>query len=576
MGTEHSKLPESELRRKAQDLLHENPTYAMRYSKADLATLLEEIQIFHAELEVQNEELREAQRELKETRDRYSNLYNFAPVAYFTLDAFGTITDANVTGMTLLDSDRGAVRGRALFRFVASKDRERFQEFLTRVQESDSEQTCEVTLTRTVGEPRVILKLEGLRSLDEYGTVDGTRITATDITDLKLAQEEAARLNRELETKVMERTREAQDLTTKLRALAEALARAEVDERRAIGVKLHDSLAQTLVASRMKLTAMRPKLKSAGVEDELRDLDALLAEATQYTRGLISDLNPLPIEGGGLEPALKTLFGEMKKYGLHTDYQFACELDLPNHAAVVLYQCIRELLFNVVKHAGVDTAWVYAARKGDEIEFAVLDKGRGIVNPNVGAMSAEGRRFGLFSIQERMQRLGGLLVVESHLRAGTTCTLVVPITHQQPDELPISPVLRKRNERRPHASVLIVDDHPAVRKGLKQRLDMHPALSVLDEAENGLQAIEKARALRPDVIIMDINMPNMDGIEATRRIMAEMPDTCVVGLSIRDDERAQREMITAGAVGLVNKGQPLDFLFELLESTCVQPVTTES
>ncbi|MCC6797379.1 MAG: response regulator [Candidatus Hydrogenedentes bacterium] len=560
----------SDLRRKAEALVHENPTYAMRHGKDDLERLLQELQIYQAELEAQNIELRDAQLELRTTRDRYSDLFNAAPIIYITLDEAGIITQINATGRKILGVNRRQTEGRAFYRAIADKDRERFLEFLAKVQTSDEEQSCEVELARLPDEPRCVLRLEAIRSFDENALSTEVRIAAADITDLCTAREGMSRLNGELERRVKDRTREVEQKTVQLRALAEALARAEVDERRAIGIKLHDSLAQTLVACRMKLTAMRGKFKKAGVEDELHDLDALLAEATQYTRGLISDLNPLPIEGGGLEPALKHLFNEMKKYGLSTDYQFTCEFDLSNHAAVILYQCIRELLFNVVKHAGVDAAWVYVQRNGDQVQIAVVDKGVGIINPDNSVLPIEGRRFGLFSVQERIQRLGGTLVVESRPREGTTCTLIVPNSNHPRNEIPSSPVLLRRNKRRSHASVLIVDDHPAVRQGLKQRLDLHPALSVLDEARDGIEAIEKARALHPDVIIMDINMPSMDGIEATRRIMAEMPDTCVVGLSIRDDERAQREMMSAGAVGLVNKGQPLDLLFELLESTCVQ------
>jgi len=100
--------------------------------------------------------------------------------------------------------------------------------------------------------------------------------------------------------------------------------------------------------------------------------------------------------------------------------------------------------------------------------------------------------------------------------------------------------------------VLIAEDEAHVRRLLRSILEsMH--YEVVGEAENGLQAIERARELQPDVIVMDISMPVMGGIEATRRIKAEMPHIRVIGLSMFDDEHIVSKLRQAGAEAYINK-----------------------
>jgi two-component system response regulator NreC len=101
--------------------------------------------------------------------------------------------------------------------------------------------------------------------------------------------------------------------------------------------------------------------------------------------------------------------------------------------------------------------------------------------------------------------------------------------------------------------VLLVDDHTAMRQGLIQLIDPQPGIQVVGEAANGREALEKARDLRPDVIIMDVSMPEMDGIEATRRIRSIMPHVRVIGLSMHEDEHITRTMQDAGAETLISK-----------------------
>jgi DNA-binding NarL/FixJ family response regulator len=115
--------------------------------------------------------------------------------------------------------------------------------------------------------------------------------------------------------------------------------------------------------------------------------------------------------------------------------------------------------------------------------------------------------------------------------------------------------------------ILIVDDHPIYRDGLRALLERQNDMEVVGEAENGLDAIAKARELYPDVILMDVNMPVMDGAEATSRILAEMPEMKVLALSIQAEDGFMASMIRAGATGYILKGSDSEKLFGIIRRT---------
>lgn len=101
--------------------------------------------------------------------------------------------------------------------------------------------------------------------------------------------------------------------------------------------------------------------------------------------------------------------------------------------------------------------------------------------------------------------------------------------------------------------VMLVDDHPVVRKGLRALLEGEPDMEVVGEAGDGAQAVELAQTLRPDIITMDISMPEMDGLEATRRVRLCCPDTQVLILTVHAQERYLFPVLKAGAAGYVLK-----------------------
>ena len=108
--------------------------------------------------------------------------------------------------------------------------------------------------------------------------------------------------------------------------------------------------------------------------------------------------------------------------------------------------------------------------------------------------------------------------------------------------------------------VLLVDDHAGLRKSLAALLRAEPDITVVGEAANGQLAIEQALALQPDVVLMDIDMPVLNGIEATRRLRAEAPGLHILGFSMHQEPALVQRIVEAGAVGFVGKADPVETL----------------
>jgi len=117
--------------------------------------------------------------------------------------------------------------------------------------------------------------------------------------------------------------------------------------------------------------------------------------------------------------------------------------------------------------------------------------------------------------------------------------------------------------------ILLVDDHLLFRKGLARLLDAQPDFEVVGEAADGLEAVEQTRALHPDLVLMDVRMPNCDGLEATRRIKAQMKDVQVVMLTVSDDEQDLATAVRYGADGYLLKDLLPEMLFQQLRGLMV-------
>ncbi len=120
---------------------------------------------------------------------------------------------------------------------------------------------------------------------------------------------------------------------------------------------------------------------------------------------------------------------------------------------------------------------------------------------------------------------------------------------------------RSRSEK---IRILLADDHKMVREGFCHILNSQVDFEVVGEAEDGTQAVTLCGLLHPDVVVMDLNMPNMDGLEATRRIKQDIPEMVIIGLSVYDTPEAARWFQEAGAEAFVTKGGPAESLVTIV------------
>jgi len=387
-------------------------------------------------------------------------------------------------------------------------------------------------------------------SLNHISTAGGGRAIAfvTDITE----RERAAAVLRE-------RTAALELRTAQLSRLASDLTLAEHHAREQLARTLHDGLQQLLLVAAVNLDQQLKRDAHHAVAPGVPVVQARasLDEAMAAARSLSVELYPPVLQSSGLSAALAWLAAQTReKYGLVVEVS-ADPLATPIRKDIrtLLFESVRELLINAVKHAQVDRVDVTLALDADDaLCITVSDEGIGFDPAALVDRARTGSvGWGLFSIRERLTLLGGRFEIESAPGQGTVFRLIAPQGVAQ-DGGARAPRGGARFQSPTALKILIVDDHAPVRTALRNVLQARRELLVVGEAANGVEAIEQARALRPDVILMDISMPQMDGIEATRRLRAEFPSIQILGVSSHPRTGSRHPIEEAGAAGYFVKG----------------------
>ena len=558
------------LRKRAEKKVAESPETSDPLSPEATRLALHELRVHQIELEIQNEELRRAQAETDAIRERYFDLYDLAPVGYITLGDKGLILEANLAAVALFGVGRDTLVNRPLFKFALKEEADSYYWFRKQLVETGEPQSCELQMVKGDGTP-FWAHLAATAARD-VGGEPVCRITLSDITERKRLMKSLHELNASLENRVADRTAELRKAHDELlrrnaqfRALVARLAQTENRERQRIVQYLHNNFQQLLLAAKLKTELIQSRARNHALKESSQQVLDIIGQAIASSRSLTMELAPPVLYDAGFEEALRWLARWMKEtYELAVDVSGTLpQAPMSDDLRMQLFDAVRELLINIVKHAKVRKARVTMEPTGDGLLVTVADEGIGF---DAAVAPALRRTFGLFSIQERLSLIGGRLDIASSPVSGTAIGLYVPLVAAPLPKAESNPApggppakaLRAPLSRESHIRILVADDHAIVRDGLVQMLGREKGFDIVGQAVDGQDAVEKARALRPDVILMDVTMPRLSGQEATQLISAEMPEIQIIGLSMHVEDDIADQMRAAGAKRYFVKDSPIN------------------
>jgi PAS domain S-box-containing protein len=446
------KIPDdpAELRRLAELRLRERQS--VKNSDFSTQRLLHELEVHRVELEMQNVELRKTRDELEVTLEKYTDLYDFAPVGYLSVDESGVILEANLKSVALLGTERSRLVNRSALLFMSSASHPVFLAFLGKVFAGPEDQECEALLLKKGG-GIFWAAFRATSAVRPVGTPRWCRVAFGDITARKQAEEVQRRLealadanlglNREIvrrqtveqalkksEQEQNQLLRQSRHMQGQLRRLSHQILQAQEEERMRISRDLHDEIAQTLVGINVHLATLTRAAAGApmGLRQKIARTQLMLEKSVEKVHQFARQLRPALLDDLGLIPALH---GFLKSFTKRTGVRasltvFAAVERLDTARRTVLFRVAQEALTNVARHAQANQVEVIIQKLQDGICMKIKDDGKSFqvdrVTPGRGST-----HLGLLGMRERLEMVGGGFDVESAPGNGTTITAKIPL-----------------------------------------------------------------------------------------------------------------------------------------------------
>lgn len=359
--------------------------------------LLHELRVHQIELEMQNEALRQTQQALEESRDRFVELYEFAPVGYLTLTADGMMTEINLTAVTLLGKERSKLFMRSLSTLVMDADKEKWVRHFMRIKQQPERSSIELSFQRGDGSAFQA-------HLDCEARATEVHVTLSDITERCQMDQERI------------------DYLLRLAAASRHMISVQEDMRRRISRELHDRTSSNLAAININLNIILSELSqthSTDLVERMEDIRALISDTTISIRDVCAELHPPLLSYAGLVMALGSYIQQFaRRTGIEvrfdgSNHQSRHTLELES----LLFRIVQESLTNCAKHAQATLVTVTLSDGNDPIILTITDNGIGFDPSLLGANGCIG--LGILNMREMTEIEGGKFTLESALGKGT-------------------------------------------------------------------------------------------------------------------------------------------------------------
>ena len=338
---------------------------------------------------------------------------------------------------------------------------------------------------------------------------------------------------------------------TELQQLSARLVDAQETERRAISRELHDEVGQALGLLLMDAGRLSNQL---GPSDEkgqeiVRSIKTVAERTVQTVRSMALLLRPSMLDDLGLVPAVEWYAREMSRRG-ETEVEVRAENisdTLSDPLKLCVYRMVQESLNNANRHAHAKNVTVDLKQSANSISVKIEDDGSGLRSETYSrdGPSRHGRARQASRWHDH-HRIASRHAHHHSRRASRRSQPKHKCQHTARHDTRMSPNPRK-------IRILLADDHTLIRRGLRLLIEQQPELIVVGEAEDGRQAVAQAAQLKPDVAVLDIGMPNLNGIEAAKQISESDSKTSIVILSMYSDETYILRALKAGARGYLLK-----------------------
>jgi PAS domain S-box-containing protein len=450
---------------KSKPLSSDNPAALRRRAEArlskrkivkqsDLSTqrLFHELEVHRIELEMQNAELQKTRDELEVSLEKITDLYDFAPVGYFSIDESGVVLDANLKSAALLGVERSRLIKRSLLLFVDQKSHPVLMAFLKNVLAESKDQECEVLLLKK-GAGSFWAVFRATSAVCPVGSRRWCRVAFGDITARKQVEEAQRRLedmadtNLGLNREIVRRQAVEQDLKKseqnqgrlleqarhmqgQLRHLSHQILQAQEEERLRISRDLHDEIAQTLVGINVQLATLTREAAGGpkGLQQKIECAQQMVEKSVDNVHQFARKLRPALLDDLGLIPALHAFMKTFtKQTGVHTSLTAIAAVErLDTAKRTVLFRVAQEALTNVARHAQASRVAVIIQKLPDGICMKIKDDGKSFQVDSV--LHGKGRQhLGMLGMRERLEMVGGSFEVESAPGKGTAIIAEIPL-----------------------------------------------------------------------------------------------------------------------------------------------------